>query len=92
MPKAARRTSGPNAAVNRKQPYAKFSPKSASKTDKENVDPKASSKSRASPKSDEIKIKGDYRDIHLDEVNGEVPYKFPWCDENRVQCNIISPL
>ncbi|KAL2046869.1 hypothetical protein N7G274_000887 [Stereocaulon virgatum] len=73
MPKAARHTCGPNAAVNRKQPYPDIFSKSASKTGKENLDPKASSISKTLPKSDEITTKGDYRDIHLDEVKGEVP-------------------
>ncbi|MCJ1459130.1 hypothetical protein MMC28_009507 [Mycoblastus sanguinarius] len=67
MPKAARRTSGPNAASsNRIEPYAK-SPKTTKKADKENVDPKP--RSTNASQAD----KGDYRDIPLDEVKGEIP-------------------
>lgn len=72
MPKAAPRTSGPKASTNRSEPYAKTAPKNTkAKSDKENVDPNANSKSKANkqPESD----RGDYRDIHLDEVKGEVP-------------------
>ncbi len=70
MPKAARRTSGPNAATNRKEPYAKTSPKSQTTPDKENVDPKTKSTSKKPPPSEP---KGVYRDIALDEIKGEVP-------------------
>ena len=72
MPKVARGTSGPNAATNRKEPYTKTPLKSQSTTDKENVDPKPSSKSR-SKSSASSEDKGDYRDITLNEVKGEVP-------------------
>lgn len=72
MPKAARHTSGPYASTNRKAPYTKTSPKSLSTTDKENVDPKPNSKSR-SKNSAPSEDKGDYRDITLDEIKGEIP-------------------
>ncbi|KAK4690958.1 hypothetical protein P7C71_g5942, partial [Lecanoromycetidae sp. Uapishka_2] len=71
MPIAARRTSGPNAATNRKEPYTKPSPKSQSTPDKENVDPKPNTKSK--PKEAPPSDKGDYRDIVLEEVKNEVP-------------------
>ncbi len=68
MPKAARRTSGTASASNRKEPYTKSSPKNNNTTaDKENVDPISTSTS--TPKTS----KGDYRDIFLDEIKGEVP-------------------
>ena len=92
MPKTARRTSGPNVAANRKESYTKTSPNSTSKTDKENFDSKASSKSKALPKSDKSTNKGDYRDIHLDEVKGEVPYKCLSRCCICVECNAIYPL
>ena len=79
MPKAVPRTNGPTAASNRKEPYPKTSPKSASAPGKENVDPdpkaKSKSKSKSSPKNQTDVDKGDFRDIHLDEVRGEVPCK-----------------
>ena len=71
MPKAACRTSGPNAASNRKEPYPKTSPTNKNPVDKENVDPK--SKSKASPKADKSADQGDWRDIPLDEAKGEIP-------------------
>lgn len=79
MPKAARRTSGPNAADNRKEPYTKTSPKSQTTPDKENVDPKSRSKSEPKSKS-KSSVKdappadeGDYRDIALEDVKNEIP-------------------
>lgn len=71
MPKAARRTSGPNAASNRKEPYPRTSSTNKNPDDKENADPK--SKSKASPKVDKSADKGDWRDIPLDEAKGEIP-------------------
>ncbi len=70
MPKAARRTSGPSAASNRTTPYPKTSPKNKtqSATNKENVDPNPSSSSTTTASN-----KGDYRDIELEEVKGEIP-------------------
>ena len=67
MPKAARRTSGPATASNRKEPYSKSSPKNNTTADKENVDPISTSTSASNPS------KGDYRDIVLPEIKGEVP-------------------
>ena len=68
MPKAGSRTSGPKAATNRKDPYPKSSPKNTQdKPDKENVDPHTSPQQK--PSTD----RGDYRDIPLDEIKGEVP-------------------
>ena len=58
MPKAARRTSGPQ----RTEPYTKPPPKK-DVSDKENVDPELNPNA---PQSD-------WRDIPLDEVKGEVP-------------------
>ena len=65
MPKAARRTSGPATASNRKEPYTKSSPKNNTTADKENVDPTSTSTPKPS--------KGDYRDIVLPQIKGEVP-------------------
>lgn len=69
MPKAAARTDGPKAASKRIEPYPKSSPKNAA--DKENVDPKGKAKAKATkePEPD----RGDWRDIELDEIRGEVP-------------------
>ena len=67
MPKAARRTSGPNATSNRTNPYPKSSPKhNKSAADKENVDPSTSTTAAPSDKRD-------YRAIDLEEIKGEVP-------------------
>lgn len=69
MPKAARRTSGPNPTSNRTTPYPKSSPKNKnenkSATDKENVDP--------NPSTTTASAKGDYRAIELEEIKGEIP-------------------
>lgn len=64
MPKASTKTSGSKAANNRIEPYSKSSPKIK---DKENVDPKTQDSTK--PDHD----RGDYRDISLDEIKGEVP-------------------
>ena len=65
MPKATTKTDGPKVPTNRTQPYPKTSPNSNA-PGKENEDPtrKAVVESNTA--------RGDYRDIHLDLVNGEV--------------------
>ena len=69
MPKAAPNSNGPKASANRAEPYTKSPPTNGhNKSNKENVDPKAQS----SKKSDNDR--GDYRDILLDEIKGEVPW------------------
>ena len=64
MPKVSTKTGGSKANTNRTEPYSKSSPKNK---DKENVDPKP--QDRTKPDDN----RGDYRDIPLDEVKGEVP-------------------
>ena len=64
MPKTSTRTNGSKAATNRTEPYSKSSPKNK---DKENVDPKP----QDSNKPDDTR--GDYRDVSLDEIKGEIP-------------------
>ena len=66
MPKAASRTDGPKASTDRTEPYPK-SKTAKAKSDKENVDPKGAV--NAEPTED----RGDWRDIPLDEIKGEVP-------------------
>lgn len=74
MPKAAPRTSGPKTSTNRSEPYAKSSPKnSKAKSDKENVDPNAKPSKKANDSKEPEPDRGDYRDIHLDEIRGEIP-------------------
>ena len=75
MPKAARRTSGPNLCSNRKEPYPKPPPKDQHAANKENVDPK--SRPASTPKVKVTAEKGDWRDIRLDKVKDEIP-----CDGN----------
>lgn len=74
MPKAVSSTTG-SGAKKRLNPYTRSSPK----TDKENVDPnsKPASKepqpgAKTAPASKEAD-RGDYRDIEVEEINGEVP-------------------
>ncbi len=68
MPKAASRTSGSKSVTNGSEPYSKSSPKTAkNRIDKENVDPKSKSQEESDVH------RGDYRDVTLDEVKGEVP-------------------
>ena len=60
-PKAARRNNGP-----------KTTPKPTPTANKENIDPKAKSKTTTSAKADKDANKGDWRDIVLDEIRGEI--------------------
>jgi hypothetical protein len=71
MPKAAHRTSGPNVAPNRKEPYPKLPPKDQRAADIKNVDPR--SRPASTPKVKVTTDKGDWRNIPLDEVKGEMP-------------------
>lgn len=64
MPKASTKTGRSKASTNRTEPYSKSSPKNK---DKENVDPKPQENTRSDGD------RGDYREIPLDEVKGEIP-------------------
>jgi len=68
MPKAAPHRSGPKAVANRTAPYPKSSP-----YDKENVDPKSKASKQVKQPKQPDHNRGDYRDIPLDGVKGEVP-------------------
>ncbi len=71
MPKTAPRTGGPKPATNRTEPYTRPSPTNT--TDKENVNPKSKTSKQAKQPKQPEHDRGDYRDIPLDEIKGEVP-------------------
>jgi len=71
MPKIAPRAGGPKPASNRTEPYTRPSPTNT--TDKENVDPKSKTYKQAKQPKQPEHHRGDYRDIPLDEIKGEVP-------------------
>ena len=64
MPKAARRTSGPEAAPSARSAPHSRAPAKKAKSDKENVDPENNSPSGK---------QGNYLDVEIEEVKGEVP-------------------